>query len=103
MAQRAKGSRQQIGPRLALEVFEEIRQLAEDNDMSIAQYVADVMALHVGREDLVLELGKPRKPTVRQMREIAKQQREAGGAQHKPTKTHRKKRNGQHEELRLAG
>ncbi|MGW4071385.1 hypothetical protein [Nocardia testacea] len=28
--------------------------------MSVSQYVADVMALHVNRPDLVLELDKPR-------------------------------------------
>lgn len=58
MAQRPKGRRAQVGPRLALEVFEEVRRRAEARGMSISQYVADVMALHVGRPDLVLELGK---------------------------------------------
>ncbi|WP_067722907.1 hypothetical protein [Nocardia yamanashiensis] len=88
---------------MAFEVFEEISQRAKDNDMSIAQYVADVMALHIGREDLVLELGKPRKPTVRQLRALAKQQREAAAAQGKPAKPRRKKQTGQQKELPLAG
>jgi hypothetical protein len=43
---------------LAQEVFEEVRRLAEAQGMSMSQYVADVMALHVGRPDLVLELGR---------------------------------------------
>ncbi|MEV0344031.1 toxin-antitoxin system [Nocardia sp. NPDC050713] len=57
MAQRPKGKRAQVGPRLALEVFEEVQKRAAANGMSISQYVADVMAIHVGRRDLVLELG----------------------------------------------
>lgn len=61
MAQLPKGSRAQVGPRLPIEVYEVVRQRAEENDMSMSQYVADVMALHVGRPDLVLELGKPRR------------------------------------------
>lgn len=60
MAQLPKGERAQVGPRLALDVFEAVRRLAEENRMSVSQYVADVMALHVNRPDLVLELDKPR-------------------------------------------
>ncbi|MGW5312905.1 toxin-antitoxin system [Nocardia thailandica] len=68
MAQVSKGKRAQVGPRLARDVFDEVQRRAEANNMSMSQYVADVMAIHVGRPDLVLELEKPRRPRAHDLR-----------------------------------
>lgn len=68
MAQVSKGDRAQVGPRLDHAVYEEVRKRAEANKMSMSQYVADLMALHVGRPDLVRELGKPRRPRAHDLR-----------------------------------
>ncbi|WP_280406618.1 toxin-antitoxin system [Nocardia carnea] len=88
MAQLPKGERAQVGPRLALEVFEAVRRLAEENEMSMSQYVADVMALHVDRPDLVLELNKPR--------HVPRRAQPKKGRRRKPKKTDQ-------QELPLAG
>ncbi|MEU3015597.1 MULTISPECIES: hypothetical protein [Nocardia] len=68
MAQVSKGSRAQVGPRLAQAVYEEVQRRAEANNMSMSQYVADVMALHVGLPEFVLELEKPRRPRAHDLR-----------------------------------
>lgn len=58
MAQPHKGDRAQIMARPAQPVYEEIRRRAQARGgMSMSQYAADVFAVHVGREDLVRELG----------------------------------------------
>lgn len=79
MAQISKGDRAQVGPRLDLDVFEEVRQRAEANNMSMSQYVADIMALHVNRPDLVRELGKPRRPRAHDLRKKGTKTQQAPG------------------------
>lgn len=56
MAQPHKGSRTLIASRPVQPVYEAIRDLAAAQGLSISQYVADVLARHVGRSDLVREL-----------------------------------------------
>ncbi|MCV7316207.1 MULTISPECIES: toxin-antitoxin system [Mycobacteriaceae] len=58
MAQPNKGQRRQITPRLAAEVYAEVQRRAQERGMSTSQYVADVMAAHVGRPDLIRELNR---------------------------------------------
>jgi hypothetical protein len=57
MAQPHKGPRQQIMARPTDKVYYGIRKAAEEHGMSISQYVADVLALHLGMEEEVRELG----------------------------------------------
>ena len=57
MAQPHKGDRAQIMCRPALDVYAEIRSRASARGMSMSQYAADVLAQHVGRPDLVRDLG----------------------------------------------
>lgn len=53
MAQPHKGDRELTQSRLARDVYNEVKQRAGDKGVSISQYIADVMAMHVGRPDLV--------------------------------------------------
>jgi hypothetical protein len=59
----SKGDRAEIMCRALLPVYEEIRRRAADRGMSISQYTADVLAQHVGRDDLVRELDREVLPT----------------------------------------
>jgi hypothetical protein len=59
----SKGDRGEIKCRALLPVYEEIRRRAADRGMSISQYAADVLAQHVGRDDLVRELDQEVLPT----------------------------------------
>ncbi|MFF0546856.1 toxin-antitoxin system [Nocardia thailandica] len=68
MAQVNKGKRELVGARLAKDVYEELARAAEAHNISMSQYVADVMALHFGRDDLVLELDRPRRPRAHDLR-----------------------------------
>jgi hypothetical protein len=52
----SKGDRAEIMCRAALPVYQELRRRASDLGLPLSQYVADVLAQHVGRDDLVLEL-----------------------------------------------
>lgn len=58
MAQPHKGDRAQIMCRPVLPVYEEIRARATAAGISMSQYAADLLALQLGRPDLVRELGK---------------------------------------------
>jgi len=56
MAQRPKGPRRQVGPRLPVPVADLVEQRADALGLSISQFVADVMCAYVGRGDLIREL-----------------------------------------------
>ncbi len=56
MAQPHKGDRVVTITRLAHPVHDVVRNAAAERGVSISQYVADVMAAHVGRDDLVRQL-----------------------------------------------
>ncbi len=58
MAQPHKGDRVLLASRPPKSVYEEIRDRATARGISISQYAADVLAQHVGRPDLVAELGR---------------------------------------------
>ena len=49
MAQPHKGERRLVGTRLARDVHDEVQRRAAEAGTSMSQYVADVMAAHVGR------------------------------------------------------
>lgn len=58
MAQRPKGPRRQVGPRLPHPVYEQVLANCEALGVSsMSQYVADLMSIISGRPDLVRELG----------------------------------------------
>jgi predicted DNA-binding ribbon-helix-helix protein len=57
MAQPFKGDRVVTVTRLARPVWADVQQAATERGMSISQYIADVLAAHVGRADLVRDLG----------------------------------------------
>ena len=57
MAQPHKGPRKLVGARFAHPVHARVEKLAAAAGMSVSQYVADVMALHVGLDHEVRELG----------------------------------------------
>lgn len=59
MSRASKGDRVVTTARLARPVWETVRDHAAAAGVSVSAYVADVMAEHVGREDLVAELGRP--------------------------------------------
>ena len=52
----SKGDRAEIKCRAMLPVYDEIKRRAADRGQSISQYAADVLAQHVGRDDLAREL-----------------------------------------------
>lgn len=52
----SKGDRGRINCRLAQPVHEEVRRRAAALGIPMSQYMADVLAQHVGRADLVREL-----------------------------------------------
>jgi predicted DNA binding CopG/RHH family protein len=58
MAAPHKGDRELIGARPLRPVYEAVKNNAADRGISISQYVADVLAVHVGRPDLVRALGQ---------------------------------------------
>lgn len=51
MAQPHKGERRLVGTRLARDVHDEVQRRAAEAGTSVSQYVADVVAAHVGRAD----------------------------------------------------
>lgn len=55
MAQPHKGERRLVGTRLARDVHDEVQRRAADAGTSVSQYVADVLAAHVGRTDEIRE------------------------------------------------
>lgn len=64
MAQPHKGPRRQVISRMPDSVYELIAVRAADaGSVSVSQYIADVMAIHVGRPDEVRSLGR-RQPEV---------------------------------------
>lgn len=56
MAQPHKGDRDQVAARLAHPVYVAVKSAAAQRGMPMSQYVADVLATHVGRPDLVRQL-----------------------------------------------
>lgn len=58
MAQPHKGSRRLVQSRIPEEVYAELAARARVAGTSASQYIADVMALSVGRPDLVRELNR---------------------------------------------
>jgi hypothetical protein len=58
MAQPHKGNRHTIFLTLDLEVRRQIHSRATDSKLSVSQFLADHLALHVGRPDLVYALGQ---------------------------------------------
>lgn len=58
MAQPHKGNRRMIYLTLDLEVRRQIHSRATDSKLSVSQFLADHLALHVGRPDLVYALGQ---------------------------------------------
>lgn len=60
MAPRSKGHRKAPTVRLPEELIEILQKgRAETGTSSFSQYVADVLAIHVGRPDLARELNNP--------------------------------------------
>ncbi|TXH18580.1 MAG: toxin-antitoxin system [Mycobacterium sp.] len=57
MAQPHKGERTLIASRAPQPVFDAVAKAAAEHGISISAYVADVLAVHVGRPDLVRDLG----------------------------------------------
>jgi predicted HicB family RNase H-like nuclease len=60
MAQPHKGPRRLVQTRIPEEVYAELVRRAREAGTSTSQYIADSMALSVGRDDLVWELGRER-------------------------------------------
>lgn len=60
MAQPHKGPRRLVQTRIPEEVYAELVRRARKAGTSTSQYIADSMALSVGRRDLVWELGRDR-------------------------------------------
>lgn len=58
MAQPHKGPRHLVQSRVAPEVHVEIAQRASAAGISVSQWIADTVALSVGRPDLVRELNR---------------------------------------------
>jgi len=58
MAQEHKGERWLVQTRPHIEVFNQLVTAAENAGTSHSQYVADVLAIHFGRPDLVRVLNK---------------------------------------------
>ncbi len=56
MAQPHKGDREMIASRIPRSVYEIIRTAAAERDISMSQYVADVMCEHTGHGELVRDL-----------------------------------------------
>lgn len=56
MAQPHKGERRLVGTRLTWDVHDEVRRRAAESGTSVSQYVADVMAAHVGRADEIRDI-----------------------------------------------
>lgn len=52
----SKGARPRIVSRVEVPVYDEVRRRATDLGIPVSQYAADVLAQHVGRNDLVREL-----------------------------------------------
>lgn len=53
MAQPHKGERRLVASRVPEDVYEELIGLANEAGTSVSQFIADRMAIHVGRPDLV--------------------------------------------------
>lgn len=60
MAQPHKGPREQIKLRAHVDVYTALREMAASCDLPVSQVAADLLAVAVGRPDLVLELDKDR-------------------------------------------
>ncbi|MBU8834346.1 MULTISPECIES: toxin-antitoxin system [Mycobacteriaceae] len=60
MAQPHKGPRRLVQTRIPEEVYAELVRRARQAGTSTSQYIADSMALSVGRPDLVWDLGRDR-------------------------------------------
>ena len=60
MAQPHKGQRRLVQSRIPEEVYAVLAERARAAGTSTSQYIADSMALSVGRADLVRELGRDR-------------------------------------------
>lgn len=58
MSRASKGDRVVTTARLARPVWELVTERAAAAGVSVSAYVSDVMAEHVGRGDLVAELGR---------------------------------------------
>lgn len=58
MAQPHKGDRAQIMTRPSRIVYEIVKREASQRGIPMGQYVADVLAMHVGHPELVRELDK---------------------------------------------
>jgi len=58
MGQPHKGERVLLQTRPARPVWEAVHTLSAQAGVSVSQYVADVLAAHVGRPDLVREVGQ---------------------------------------------
>lgn len=56
---RSKGERRLLSTRLPIPVYEAIHQLADTDATSASEYVARVLAAHVGRPDLVAPQDQP--------------------------------------------
>lgn len=61
MGQPHKGDRVLLQARPPREVWDAVHIAASEAGLSVSQYVADLLAQHVGRPDLVRELGKSRR------------------------------------------
>ena len=57
MGQPNKGDRELLQSRPVRPVWEAVHAAAASAGLSVSQYVADVLAIHVGRPDLVRDLG----------------------------------------------
>ncbi len=60
MAQPHKGPRRLVQTRIPEDVYAELVRRAREAGTSTSQYIADSMALSVGRDDLVWDLGQER-------------------------------------------
>ena len=58
MGQPNKGDRVLLQARPVRPVWEAVHAAANSSGLSVSQYVADLLAIHVGRPDLVRDLGR---------------------------------------------
>ncbi|PQM44999.1 hypothetical protein C1Y40_04838 [Mycobacterium talmoniae] len=78
MSQRHKGPRKQIASLLDPWVRAVMVALAERHTLSVSQYIADLLATHVGRPDLVRDLQQPTIPYIDELRVNVHKDRNVG-------------------------
>ncbi|MBE5502707.1 Uncharacterised protein [Mycobacteroides abscessus subsp. abscessus] len=82
MAQRHKGPRKQIASLLDPRVRAVMVALAERHTLSVSQYIADLLAAHVGRPDLVRDLRQTTIPYLDDLNVVVDDDRNVGPRVH---------------------